>query len=233
MTYITAYNDVCVFVYAHVACTQPPLVIRCCKTEQGEPCLNALCALCLCMHSYQWVVAIRIQPSTSIFAVGVLGKPSGCKLTQVLMQPCSNFPTCTTVMALAVKQDACAMQAVSSGLVNVLLPCLTQGSLSLACATLEALMQITIAVQGKQAMVRIVTQSSILIFMSECAWKSTSQKISRSCLTASRKRTKSLCLKDQAEGSVMSFDITYGDLAQHHSLLAPLPNIRAVHNHVQ
>lgn len=77
-------------------------------------------------------------------------------------------------MALAGKQDAGAMQAVSSGLVNVLLPCLTQGSLSLACATLEALMQITIAVQGKQAMVRIVTQSGILIFMSECAWKSTS-----------------------------------------------------------
>lgn len=46
------------------------------------------------------------------------------------------------------------MQAVGSGLVNVLLPCLTQGSLTLACATLEALMQITIAVQGKQAMVR-------------------------------------------------------------------------------
>ena len=46
------------------------------------------------------------------------------------------------------------MQAVGSGLVNVLLPCLTQGSLTLACATVEALMQITIAVQGKQAMVR-------------------------------------------------------------------------------
>lgn len=49
---------------------------------------------------------------------------------------------------------AVGMQAVGSGLVNVLLPCLTQGSLTLACATLEALMQITIAVQGKQAMVR-------------------------------------------------------------------------------
>ena len=46
------------------------------------------------------------------------------------------------------------MQAVGSGLVNVLLPCLTQGSSTLACATLEALMQITVAVQGKQAMVR-------------------------------------------------------------------------------
>lgn len=72
-------------------------------------------------------------------------------------------------MAIAIKQHECALQAVSSGLVNVLLPCLTQGSLSLACATLEALMQITIAVQGKQAMVRIVTQSSTIIFMSERA----------------------------------------------------------------
>ena len=45
------------------------------------------------------------------------------------------------------------MQAVGSGLVGVLLPCLTQGSLPLACATVEALMQITVAVQGKQAMV--------------------------------------------------------------------------------
>lgn len=45
------------------------------------------------------------------------------------------------------------MQAVGSGLVGVLLPCLTQGSLALACATVEALLQITVAVQGKQAMV--------------------------------------------------------------------------------
>ncbi len=46
-----------------------------------------------------------------------------------------------------------AMQAVGSGLVPALLPCLTQGSLHLACAIVEALMQIMIAVQGKQAMV--------------------------------------------------------------------------------
>ncbi len=45
------------------------------------------------------------------------------------------------------------MQAVGSGLVVAMLPCLTQGSLSLSTATAEAFMQITIAVQGKQAMV--------------------------------------------------------------------------------
>jgi len=45
------------------------------------------------------------------------------------------------------------MQAVGSGLVVAMLPCLTQGSLSLSTATVEAFMQITIAVQGKQAMV--------------------------------------------------------------------------------
>ena len=45
------------------------------------------------------------------------------------------------------------MQAVEEGLVDALLPCLTQGSTTLACAAVEALMQITIAVQGKQAMV--------------------------------------------------------------------------------
>lgn len=45
------------------------------------------------------------------------------------------------------------IQAVASGVVAAMLPCLTQGSLTLASATVEALMQITIAVQGKQAMV--------------------------------------------------------------------------------
>ena len=46
------------------------------------------------------------------------------------------------------------VQAVEGELVTALLPCLTQGSVSLACSAVEALMQITIAVQGKQAMVR-------------------------------------------------------------------------------
>lgn len=32
------------------------------------------------------VVAMRMQPSTSISAVGVLGRLSGCKLTEDLMQ---------------------------------------------------------------------------------------------------------------------------------------------------
>ena len=45
------------------------------------------------------------------------------------------------------------MQAVGSGLVVAMLPCLSQGSLSLSTAIVEAFMQITIAVQGKQAMV--------------------------------------------------------------------------------
>ncbi|DBB14617.1 hypothetical protein WJX82_001687 [Trebouxia sp. C0006] len=44
-------------------------------------------------------------------------------------------------------------EAVGSGLVAAMLLCLTQGSLSLSTATVEAFMQITIAVQGKQAMV--------------------------------------------------------------------------------
>ena len=52
------------------------------------------------------------------------------------------------------------MQAVGSGLVGALMPCLTQGSLNLACAVVEALMQITIAVQGKQAMVRLLPCAS-------------------------------------------------------------------------
>lgn len=57
-------------------------------------------------------------------------------------------------LRLLLSSNMLVTQAVGSGLVDVLLPCLTQGSLSLACATVEALMQITIAVQGKQAMVR-------------------------------------------------------------------------------
>ena len=60
------------------------------------------------------------------------------------------------------------MQAVGSGLVNVLLPCLTQGSLTLACATVEALMQITIAVPGKQAMVRRNQCGIRFCFLAQC-----------------------------------------------------------------
>ena len=49
------------------------------------------------------------------------------------------------------------VQAVGSGQVEVLLSSLTRGSLALACAAVEALMQITIAVQGKQAMVGLTS----------------------------------------------------------------------------
>lgn len=47
------------------------------------------------------------------------------------------------------------MQAVSAGLVPILLACMTKGSMALTIASAEALMQITVGVKGKQAMVRL------------------------------------------------------------------------------
>lgn len=46
------------------------------------------------------------------------------------------------------------VQAVSAGLVPLLLACMTKGSMALTVAAAEALMQITVGVKGKQAMVR-------------------------------------------------------------------------------
>ena len=46
------------------------------------------------------------------------------------------------------------MQAVAAGLVPILLSCMTRGSLALTVACVEYLMQITVGVRGKQAMVR-------------------------------------------------------------------------------
>ena len=45
------------------------------------------------------------------------------------------------------------VQAVSAGLVPLLLACMTKGSMALTIAAAEALMQITVGVKGKQAMV--------------------------------------------------------------------------------
>ena len=123
---------------------------------------------------------------------------------------------CTTTMALAVTQHACATQAIGSGLVNVLLPCLTQGSLSLACATLEALMQITIAVQGKQAMVR-VTQCHIWIFCLLANLIFISWKVQTLALLPTWKAYKAQST-EQMEASVMLGDIPGGHLAHHTSL---------------
>ena len=47
------------------------------------------------------------------------------------------------------------VQAVNAGLVPILLSCLTRGSLALTVACTEALMQITVGVKGKQAMVSV------------------------------------------------------------------------------
>ena len=45
------------------------------------------------------------------------------------------------------------VQAVSAGLVPMLLACMTKGSMALTVVSVEALMQITVGVKGKQAMV--------------------------------------------------------------------------------
>ena len=52
------------------------------------------------------------------------------------------------------RQNKTAVQAVSAGLVPMLLACMTKGSMALTVASTEALMQITVGVKGKQAMVR-------------------------------------------------------------------------------
>ena len=120
-------------------------------------------------------------------------------------------------MALAVTQHTCATQAVSSGLVNVLLPCLTQGSLSLACATLEALMQITIAVQGKQAMVR-VTQCDNWIFVFSRQLDIQFSESANSCLVAYLESLQSSSSIEQTKADAMRGDIPCGHLARHKSL---------------
>lgn len=88
---------------------------------------------------------------------------------------CDMIPLCPASKTYVLNRDfsfVClyCVQAVNAGLVPLLLACMTKGSMALTAASAEALMQITVGVKGKQAMVSCISKAAAqLQYDARCA----------------------------------------------------------------